>query len=78
MSLPTICGRTSGRSQPWAIGTSAMSATLQIRRAFRVIRSTVWLPATVVIARRSIEGEAAASRIANASSSPGSQSRMIG
>jgi len=39
--------------------------------------SIVWFPATVVIPSRSIAGLAAASRIAMASSCPGSQSRMI-
>jgi hypothetical protein len=69
-----IGSRRSGLSRPAAIGTSVMPATLQTRRALSVVLSSVWLPATVVIARRSMAGDAAASRIAMASSWPGSQS----
>ena len=49
-----------------------------MRSAFAVVFSIVWLPATVVIATSSSSGEASASRIAIASSWPGSQSRTIG
>ena len=59
-----------------AIGTSRMPATLHTRRALSEVFSSVWLPATTVIARSSSAGEAAASRMAIASSWPGSQSRM--
>src|SRR4051794_7886717 len=70
--------RCSGRSAPAAIGTSRMPASVQTRRAFSVTLSSVPLPATVVIARRSSAGLAAASSIATASSWPGSQSRTHG
>ena len=53
-----------------------MPATVQTRRAFSVVRSSVWLPATVVMASSSTSGLAAASMIATASSCPGSQSTM--
>jgi hypothetical protein len=55
-----------------------MPAAVMMRRAFSVVLSSVWLPATVVTASRSIAGFAAASMIANASSCPGSQSRITG
>src|SRR5580704_18098786 len=55
-----------------------MRAAVHTRRAFSVVFSRVWLPATVVMARRSITGQPRASRMAMASSWPGSQSRMIG
>jgi hypothetical protein len=51
---------------------------VQVSSALRVVCSSPPLPATVVIARRSIAGLAAASRIATMSSWPGSQSRMTG
>src|SRR3954469_21879547 len=70
--------RCSGRSAPAAIGASRMPARRHTRRAFSVPLSSVPLPATVVIARRSSAGLAAASSIATASSWPGSQSRMHG
>src|SRR5712691_7276952 len=54
-----------------------MPATVHTRRAFRVVFSSVWFPATVVIAHSSISGFPCARRIAIASSCPGSQSRMI-
>src|SRR4051794_22840763 len=55
-----------------------MPASVHTRRAFSVTLSSVPFPATVVIARRSSAGLAAASSIATASSWPGSQSRMHG
>src|SRR3954464_3635255 len=70
--------RRSGRSAPAAIGTSWIPPSVQTRRAFSVTLSSVPLPATVVIARRSIASLAAASRSATASSWPGSQSTMQG
>jgi hypothetical protein len=74
----TRSGRVDGASEPAAIGMPRIPATEQTRRALSVVFSSVWLPATVVIATSSIAGEAAASRMAMASSWPGSQSRMIG
>src|SRR5690606_15587314 len=68
----------SGRSHPAATGTPVIPASVQTRRALSDVFSSVWLPATVVIALRSIAGSAAASMMASASSCPGSQSRMTG
>ena len=67
-----------GDSQPAAIGTPAMPATVATRRALSVVFSSVWLPTTVVMARRSMAGEPCARRIATASSWPGSQSSTMG
>src|SRR5215204_3128882 len=67
-----------GPSAPAAIGTSRMPASVQTRRALSVTLSSGALPPTVVIARRSSAGCAAASRSAIASSWPGSQSMMQG
>ena len=49
-----------------------------MRRALRVVLASPALPPTVVTASTSSSGEAQASRIASASSWPGSQSRMTG
>src|SRR5262249_56879804 len=54
-----------------------MPATLHTRRAFSGVFARIWLPATTVIAASSMSGQPAASRIATASSCPGSQSRRI-
>lgn len=63
------CGRAcSGPAAPAAIGTSRIAAASHTRRALRVVFSSDWLPATVVIASRSTEGWAAASRMLKASS----------
>src|SRR5699024_2190181 len=70
--------RTSGRSDPAYTGTSSRPLATRTLCAFRVILSSVWLPPTVVMPRRSIAGWASASIMATASSCPGSQSRMIG
>jgi hypothetical protein len=72
LALPAI-----GSLAPFAIGTT-MLASAQIRWALYVTFCKEPLPDTVVIPRSSIAGFAAASRIAIASSCPGSQSRMIG
>jgi hypothetical protein len=55
-----------------------MPASVQVSRALRVTCSSRPLPPTVVIARRSIAGLPAASRMATMSSWPGSQSRTSG
>src|SRR6218665_3732728 len=54
-----------------------MPAAAHTDSALRVTFSMVWLPATVVMPSRSMCGLPAASRIAIASSWPGSQSRII-
>ena len=72
-----LAGRTSGRSMPLATGTSRIFASEHTFKALRVVLSSDWLPATVVIASRSMSGWWAASRMAMASSWPGSQSRII-
>ena len=70
--------RTSGRRRPAATGTSPRPTNSSTRSAFAVVFSRVWLPATVVMPRRSTSGLASASSSAIASSWPGSQSRRIG
>ena len=64
----TYGSRTSGRSAPAATGMSPRPANSSTRRAFAVVFSSVWLPATVVTPSRSTSGLASASRIAIASS----------
>ena len=76
-SATSTAGRMRGRVAPCATGIPERPARAATRRAFSVTFSIVWLPATVVMARTSIPGVPAASRIAAASSYPGSQSRMI-
>ena len=61
-----------------ATGMSVRPASSSTFSAFVVVFSSVWLPPTVVIPRTSTSGEASASRIAIASSWPGSQSMRIG
>ena len=70
--------RESGRSAPAATSTSLRPTSSRTRRAFAVVFSSVWFPATVVTPRRSSSGLASASRSAIASSCPGSQSSRIG
>ena len=70
--------RRSGASAPAATGMSVLPAISSVTSALRVVLSSVWLPATVVTPRSSTSGEASASRIAIASSWPGSQSMRIG
>ncbi len=65
-------------SAPAATGMSVRPASSSTLSALRVVFSSVWLPATVVTPRSSTSGEASASRIAIASSWPGSQSMRIG
>jgi hypothetical protein len=77
-SAATRSGWTSGPAQPAAMGTPVIPAAVHTRRAFRVVFSSVWFPATVVIASSSTAGSPAASIRARASSCPGSQSMMIG
>src|SRR2546423_6398183 len=62
---------------PLATGTLRIFASEHTFKALRVVLSSDWLPATVVIASRSMSGWWAASRMAMASSWPGSQSRII-
>ncbi len=76
MSSATYWGLTSGPAEPAAIGT-VMPPAAHTAMALRVTFPSVWLPATVVIASRSMSGFPAARRMAIASSCPGSQSRMI-
>src|ERR671935_1714783 len=71
-------GRTSGPSSPDATGTSVMPATVSTLRAFSWVLARGALPATQVMASRSMAGLAAAMRMATASSWPGSTSRMMG
>ena len=71
-------GTTSGRAAPAATGTSSRPASASTRRALRVVVSSGWLPATVVSASNSTSGLASASRMAIASSTPGSQSMTSG
>ena len=80
---PWTCGavcssRRSGLSAPGQTGMSVRPASSRTFNALRVVLSSVWFPATVLIARSSSSGLASASRIAIASSWPGSQSMMIG
>ena len=74
----TSSSRMNGRSAPAYTGMSPRPANSSTRSAFAVVLSRVWFPETVVTATSSISGEARASRIAIASSWPGSQSRMMG
>src|SRR5579875_1043743 len=67
-------GRTSGQPAPATIGTSVRPATDATTRAFRVTKSSVWLPTTVAIPSSSTRGSPAATSSATASSWPGSQS----
>ena len=67
--------RVGARVRPGCPQRPASSST---RSALAVVLSSVWLPATVVTPSSSSSGQASASRIAIASSWPGSQSRMIG
>ena len=69
---------TSGRAAPAATGTSSRPASASTRRALRVVVSSGRLPATVVSASSSTSGLASASRMAIASSTPGSQSMTSG
>ena len=69
---------TSGREAPAATGTSSRPASASTRSALRVVVSSGRLPATVVSASSSTSGLASASRIAIASSTPGSQSMTSG
>src|SRR5690606_2818288 len=72
-------GKTSGRSAPANTGTSVLPARSQIRMALAVVFSTPTLPATVVIALTSSWSRAAsATRMATASSCPGSVSMTTG
>ena len=77
MSSAVKSGRTSGAAQPAATGTSWMPASVHTRKALSVVSARGWFPATVVIAASETSGVPCASRIAIASSWPGSQSRMI-
>ena len=71
-------GTTSGRAAPAATGTSSRPASASTRSALRVVVSSGRLPATVVRASNSTSGLASASRMAIASSTPGSQSMTSG
>jgi hypothetical protein len=65
----------SGAAAPQATGgMGSGAATARIRRALVVAWSTGTLPATVVTASTRASGERRASRIASASSMPGSES----
>src|ERR671917_207663 len=77
MSEAVTSSPTRGLAAPAAIGTSR-PASAATRCALIVARSSGQLPATVVIARRSILSSPAARRIATASSWPGSQSMRMG
>ena len=70
--------RTSGRSAPAASSRSERPTRSSTRSPFAVVLASGTLPATVVIARTSNSGLARASRIAIASSIPGSQSMISG
>ena len=70
--------RRSGAPAPAATGMSLRPAISSVTSALRVVLSSVWFPATVVTPISSTSGEASASRIAIASSWPGSQSMTIG
>ena len=77
--MPCTClawngSATIGRAAPWWTGTS-MPRRSRIRSALAVVCSTPTFPETVVMATRSVQR--AAVMIAMASSTPGSQSRMI-
>ena len=67
-------GWTRDVTAPAATGTSDRPARCSTRRAFSVVRPSSTLPWTVVTRRRSTSGLASASRIATASSMPGSVS----
>src|SRR5919108_542772 len=77
-SFGTYGPRSGGRRAPAATGISVRPANSRIRIAFAVVFSSVWLPATVVMPTSSTSGLASASRIAIASSWPGSQSIRTG
>src|ERR671923_496421 len=76
--LATNGSRSNGRFAPAATGTSSRPTNSSTRIAFAVVFSSVWLPATVVMPTSSTSGLASASRIAIASSWPGSQSIRTG
>ncbi len=69
--------RVSGASAPAHTGMSVRPAISSVTSALRVVLSSVWLPATVVMPTSSTSGDASARRIAIASSWPGSQSMTI-
>ncbi len=78
MNSAVRSGRSSGRLAPRNTGMSGRPASSRRRSALVVVRSTGTLPATVVMPRRSRRsGSARASRMAMASSWPGSVSMMI-
>ena len=72
-----IGGPASGRAAPAKIGMSGRPASSQIRRALSVASASETLPSTVVRPSSSSSGEASASRMAMASSTPGSVSMMM-
>ncbi len=70
--------RMTGRGQPAYTGVSPVAARVTTFRALSTVASSCTLPPTTVRPRRSISsGEANASKMATASSWPGSQSRII-
>ena len=76
---PARAGRARAtRAAPAATGTSARPARCSTRRALSVVCASSTLPCTVVTSRRSTSGLARASRIARASSMPGSVSITSG
>ena len=76
--IPPCCsGLTIGRAQPGATRMSGRPASSRIWRAFRSVLPSGTLPATAVTATTSSSGEPSASRMAKASSWPGSVSMMI-
>src|SRR5271156_466454 len=75
-NLPVFSSCSSGRTAPFATGTSQRPARLAIFSAFSKPASAVMFPATTVIASTCSSGELNASSIASASSVPGSVSRI--
>src|SRR6516225_4270759 len=69
-------GRSSGAGLPAATATSGWPRNSRTASALAVVRSRPTFPATVVTPASSIPGYPQAKAIANASSMPGSQSRM--
>ena len=70
-------GRTSGRIDPWTTGMSVRPASSHSFSALAVVSDSGTLPATVVRPAISSSGEPIASRMAMASSCPGSVSMMM-
>ena len=75
---PAMTGsRTNGPGQPAYTGMPVLPIHCRTLQALSVVFGSVWLPATVVTASRTMRGLFAASMIAVASSCPGSQSRTM-